>query len=164
LSQRKGLAYLFEAVALLKHRVALTVVGQKTGAVCPMLDQQLARHRWIRSLPHPAILKLMGEHDVLVFPSLFEGFGLVITEAMSQGLPVITTNRTAGPDLIKHGQSGWLVEAASTQALYQVLDQLLLTPECLASAGREAAEAARLRPWQRYGQELAEALQRHLTR
>jgi glycosyltransferase involved in cell wall biosynthesis len=36
-------------------------------------------------MPHNEVLKLMRENDVLVFPSLFEGFGLVITEAMSQG-------------------------------------------------------------------------------
>jgi len=38
------------------------------------------------------ILKLMASQDVFVFPSLFEGFGLVITEAMSQGTPVISTD------------------------------------------------------------------------
>ena len=52
----------------------------------------------------------MREHDVFVFPSLFEGFGLVITESMSQGTPVITTDRTAGPDLIKNDENGWLLK------------------------------------------------------
>jgi glycosyltransferase involved in cell wall biosynthesis len=47
------------------------------------------------------VLREMQRHDVLVFPSLFEGFGLVIVEAMSQGLPVITTSHTAGPDIIE---------------------------------------------------------------
>ena len=50
----------------------------------------------------------MKEHDVLIFPSLFEGFGLVITEAMAQGTPVITTDRTAGPDVISDNENGCL--------------------------------------------------------
>jgi len=103
LSQRKGIADLFEAVKVFGDRVELTVVGNKTTSDCPALNQALDIHRWIPSLPHEGILQLMREHDLLVFPSLFEGFGLVITEAMAQGTPVITTDRTAGPDIIKDG-------------------------------------------------------------
>lgn len=160
LSQRKGIANLFAAVAALAPHIELTVVGQKTGGPCPALDAALTRHRWIPSLPHADVLRLMRAHDVLAFPSLFEGFGLVITEAMSQGTPVITTDRTAGPDLIEHGHSGWLVEAGSTESLQATLAELLHRPAEVARAGAAAQEAARRRPWATYGQELAEALAR----
>ena len=158
LSQRKGIADLFAAVAALGPRVELTVVGRKSTDSCPALDRALALHRWIPSLPHGEVLKVMREHDVLVFPSLFEGFGLVITEAMSQGTPVITTNRTAGPDLIEHGRNGWLVEAGATTALQGAIEKLLLRPTSIATAGEAAMETARLRPWSLYGAELANAL------
>jgi len=158
LSQRKGVADLFAAVAALAPHIELTVVGHKTGGACPALDTALARHRWIPSLPHAEVLRLMRAHDVLAFPSLFEGFGLVITEAMSQGTPVITTDRTAGPDLIQHGHNGWLVEAGSTEALQATLADLLHHPYTVAQAGRAAQETARRRPWETYGQELAAAL------
>jgi glycosyltransferase involved in cell wall biosynthesis len=158
LSQRKGIADLFAAAEALVPHVELTVVGHKSSNNCPALDAALARHRWIPSLSHAGVLELMREHDVLVFPSLFEGFGLVITEAMSQGTPVITTNRTAGPDLIDHGHNGWLVEAGSTPALQAAIEQLLARPELVAQAGRAAMETARRRPWEVYSQELALAL------
>lgn len=158
LSQRKGIADLFAAVEALAPYVELTVVGRKATDNCPALDAALSRHRWIPSLPHAAVLKIMREHDVLVFPSLFEGFGLVITEAMSQGTPVITTNRTAGPDLIEHGYNGWLVEAGSTSALQSSIEHLIREPRSIAAAGRAAMETARSRPWSIYGQELAIAL------
>ncbi|AWM34215.1 glycosyltransferase family 4 protein [Hymenobacter nivis] len=160
LSQRKGVANLFAAVAALAPHVELTVVGHKAGGPCPALDAALALHHWIPSLPHAEVLRLMRAHDVLAFPSLFEGFGLVISEAMSQGTPVITTDRTAGPDLIEHGHSGWLVEAGSTDALQAALANLLHQPAAVAQAGRAAQEAARRRPWAAYGQELAAALAR----
>ncbi|MGI4886621.1 MAG: glycosyltransferase family 4 protein [Janthinobacterium lividum] len=160
LSQRKGVANLFAAVAALAPHVELTVVGHKAGGPCPALEAALALHRWIPSLPHAEVLRLMRAHDVLAFPSLFEGFGLVISEAMSQGTPVITTDRTAGPDLIEHGHSGWLVEAGSTDALQATLADLLHRPAAVAQAGRAAQEAARRRPWAAYGQELAAALAR----
>jgi glycosyltransferase involved in cell wall biosynthesis len=158
LSQRKGIADLFAAVDALRPHVELTVVGQKTTADCPALDAALTRHRWIPSLSHPDVLRLMREQDVLVFPSLFEGFGLVITEAMSQGTPVITTERTAGPDLIEHGHNGWLVKAGSTTALQQAIEELLQRPESIATVGLAAMESARRRPWKVYSKELAAAL------
>lgn len=158
LSQRKGIADLFAAVENLGPRVQLTVVGRKASDNCPALDAALTRHRWIPSLPHAQVLALMQEHDVLVFPSLFEGFGLVITEAMSQGTPVITTDRTAGPDLIEHGHNGWLVEAGSTSALQQAIEELLSNPEQIRVVGQAAMETARLRPWTVYGHELVQAI------
>lgn len=158
LSQRKGIANMFEAVKRFHSDVSLTVVGQKTSNNCPVLDQALLRHRWIPGLSHKEILELMKAHDVLMFPSLFEGFGLVITEAMSQGTPVITTNRTAGPDLIAHGENGWLVEPGSTVAIEECLEHLLQHPEEVVSAGKAAQQSARLRTWEVYGRELAETL------
>ncbi|MGI4751481.1 MAG: glycosyltransferase family 4 protein [Janthinobacterium lividum] len=155
LSQRKGIADLFAAVENLKKYVELTVVGKKVSALpCPALDAALAKHRWLPSLPHDEVLKLMHQHDVLVFPSLFEGFGLVITEAMSQGTPVITTDRTAGPDLITHGENGWLVEAGSTVALQNTIEELIAHPQRIAEVGREAMRSAEKRPWKVYGEEL----------
>lgn len=160
LSQRKGIADLFSVADALQPRVELTVVGHKSTHNCPALNAALTRHRWIPSLPHAEVLALMREQDVLVFPSLFEGFGLVITEAMSQGTPVITTNRTAGPDLIEHGYNGWIVEAGNTAALQEAVTKLLVRPQLIAQAGQAARETARRRPWEVYGQELAGALAR----
>lgn len=158
LSQRKGLAELFAAVDKFGRQVALTIVGAKTTENCETLNQALKKHTYISSLPHHEILQLMHQHDALVFPSLFEGFGLVISEAMSQGTPVITTERTAGPDLIKDEENGWLVEAGSIDALVHTIDKILSKPTLLKQLGNEARETARKRPWTIYGQELASAV------
>lgn len=160
LSQRKGLANMFTAVDNLLPHVQLTVIGHKSTEACEPLNNALAKHCWIPSLPHNEVLKQMQIHDILLFPSLFEGFGLVITEAMSQGTPVITTDRTAGPDIIEHNKNGWLVEAGSTDALQECLEALVSNPEKIIEAGKAAIETARLRPWSVYGKELADAIQR----
>ena len=156
LTQRKGIANLFAAIEGLENFVELTVVGQKVTDDCVPLNMALAKHHWIPSLSHHDILAIMREHDVLVFPSLFEGFGLVITEAMSQGTPVITTERTAGPDLITDGENGWITKAGSTEGLRQTIETLLIKPDRVAEAGEAAKQTARLRPWSVYGHELAE--------
>ncbi|MDQ6755973.1 MAG: glycosyltransferase family 4 protein [Bacteroidota bacterium] len=155
LSQRKGIAELFSVANELKEHIELTIIGKKTTNACKALDNALSQHRWIPTLSHEKILEMMRENDVLVFPSLFEGFGLVITEAMSQGTPVITTERTAGPDLINHGENGWLVEAGSEQKLKEAIEVILLKPFIVREAGYAAMKTAQQRPWHVYGSELA---------
>lgn len=156
LSQRKGIADLFEVVKNLKDQVQLTVVGHKPSVSCAALDAALSKCTWIPSKPHQDILQLMREHDVFVFPSVFEGFGLVITEAMSQGTPVITTYNTAGADLIENGKNGWLVDAASTGQLQNAIEKLIANPGLVAEAGLAAMQTAAKRPWYLYGKELSE--------
>ena len=52
LSQRKGIADLFEAVRKVGRHAELTIVGNKTTAHCPALDSELVRHKWLPGLPH----------------------------------------------------------------------------------------------------------------
>jgi glycosyltransferase involved in cell wall biosynthesis len=158
LSQRKGLSYLFDSIKGLQDKVQLTIVGHKAVSDCKALNQALEEHTWITSLSHDQVLACMREHDVFVFPSLFEGFGLVITEAMSQGVPVITTDRTAGPDLIKNNEDGWIVPAGSSTAIQEVFNKILEAPELLKKCGIAAQNKAKTRPWSVYGQEMADAL------
>ena len=155
LSQRKGIADVFAVAESMSSDAELTVLGNGPIESCQPLSSALKRHRWIPSTPHTRVLELMREHDVLLFPSLFEGFGLVITEAMSQGTPVITTDRTAGADLIEHGTNGWLVEAGNTEALKTQVEQILNDPDSIALCGENARQSAALRSWSVYGRELA---------
>ncbi|WP_158824910.1 glycosyltransferase family 4 protein [Mucilaginibacter lacusdianchii] len=164
LSQRKGVADLFAAVEAIGKHVELTVVGTKKNDECKPLNIALTKHRWIQTLPNEEILKLMRDHDVLIFASLFEGFGLVITEAMSQGTPVITTDRTIGPNFIEDGVNGWLIKAASTRALQDAIENILERRRDIPNIGLAAMETASQRPWQIYSNETATAAARVVGR
>jgi glycosyltransferase involved in cell wall biosynthesis len=163
LSQRKGLSYLFAAERALRGAVSLTVIGAKPTASCPALDRALATVRWIPGGPHATILAEMRAHDVLVFPSLFEGFGLVLLEAMAMGLPVITTTHTAGPDLITEGVEGHLIPIRSAAAIVERLDALRRDPARRQEMGRRARARAAALTWQVYGARLAEVVGRTLA-
>jgi hypothetical protein len=158
LSQRKGISYLFDAIEGMQQKLELTIVGNKAVANCSVLNQALELHHWIPYLSHDEVLSCMRENDVFVFPSLFEGFGLVITEAMSQGVPVITTDRTAGPDIIEDGVDGWIVPAGSSKAIKEIFTKILESPEIVEKIGRAAQNKAKNRPWVVYGKEMADAL------
>lgn len=164
LSQRKGISYLFEAMKVLKERVSLTVVGKEPVKNCKILYKNLEEHQWISALSHAEILETMRNNDVLIFPSLFEGFGLVITEAMSQGTPVITTNRTCGADLISNEIDGWIISPGSTTAIVEKINEILEDPLSVEKVGKMAMVKARTRPWKVYGEEMVEAIKSYVNK
>jgi alpha-maltose-1-phosphate synthase len=158
LTQRKGLSYLLDAVSAIGNAsVALTLIGARPRVKCSPLEAALSTHHWIPSLPHAEILRLMRAHDVLVLPSLFEGFGLVILEAMSQGLPVITTPNTCGPDIIDDGADGFIVPIRSAEAIAEKLE-LLHNNDLLVSMGEQASRKAALFSWERYRKNIIETV------
>ncbi len=78
--------------------------------------------------------------DVLVLPSLEEGFPLAALEAMAAGLPVVASSVGGVPELVVDGETGWLVPPADAQSLASRLRALLRDPEQrrkMGSAGRD---------------------------
>ncbi len=163
LGQRKGLSYLFAAAKLAGRSIALTVVGTKPAEPCTALEVALGSHHWIASLPHGEVLERMRNSDVLVFPSLFEGFGLVILEAMAQGVPVITTPHTAGPDIITDGVDGFIVPIRDATAIAARLDLLHHDRERLATMGEAARRRAATFTWSAYEATVARVVGGHLA-
>lgn len=154
LSQRKGLAYLFKALEGLDD-FKLSIIGSGNIDGCKALKNALSNYDYLGTLPHDQVLATMAKHDILIFPSLFEGFGLVITEAMSQGTPVITTDRTCGPDIMTDGIDGWIVEAGSADSIRQKLIYLSNHRDEITKAGQNSLKTASMRPWSKYEEELA---------
>ena len=155
LSQAKGLGYLLEAVGRFDREIELTLIGRRISPTVPA-PSVLEKYRWIPSLPHAEILQEMARNDVLVLPSLHEGFGLVLTEAMSQGLVVITTPHTAGPDLITDGINGLLVPIRSSEAIEEALAHLLRNRDHLAAMQEEARRRVHACSWENYRSRLAQ--------
>jgi len=164
LGQRKGLSYLFRAVRALRGAVELTIIGARPLTPCPALDRELAGVRWIPSCSHRDVLAEMAAHDVFLFPSLFEGFGLVLLEAMAMGLPIITTPHTAGPDLICDGVEGFIVPVCSADAITEKLSLLRADPDRREEMSVRAKARAKEFTWEQYGESLAACVSSGLVR
>jgi starch synthase len=156
LGQGKGLADLHEAMEQVRSLVTLTLVGSRPAQECPALERVIQAHRWIPPVPHARVLELMAQHDVLVLPSLAEGFGLVITEALSRGLPVITTFHSGASDLVTGGREGFIVPIRDPDAIADRLTRLAEDRDLLAAMSVAALETARANPWQRYEERVVE--------
>lgn len=153
LTQAKGLGYLLQAADRLTPEVSLTLIGRRVSPTVPRAAA-LERHRWIASLSHADLLHEMRQHDVLVLPSLHEGFGLVLAEAMGQGLVVIATRHTAAPDLVSDGVDGFLVPIRSAVAIEEKLVLLHCDRMRLRAMQQAAQEKARSFTWENYRQRL----------
>jgi glycosyltransferase involved in cell wall biosynthesis len=154
LTQRKGVSYLLKAIEQLGSNVVLTLIGRRVGE-CRVLDGALRTHRWFPSLSHPQVLQELSRQDVMVFPSLFEGFGLVLLEAMANGVPVIATPNGAAPDVLTDGQDGYLVPIRDADAIAEKLEIFSRDRERLLEMSASATRKAVLHTWERYRELLA---------
>jgi alpha-maltose-1-phosphate synthase len=161
LVQRKGIGYLLDAVDLLGTDVELTLVG---GRVAPndRVDKACRRWRWFETLTYNQVLDVMMESDVLALPSLCEAFGLVVTEALACGLPVIVTPNVGASDLITDEREGFIVPICSAEAIAERLDSLNRNREMLAAMSRKAQATAEEHSWESYRARLAETVRAEL--
>lgn len=125
--QRKGvdiLAEAFLAVSGRNERARLMLTGE--GPLRNRLEELTkdAADRVIFTGYREDIENVMKAVDVLVLPSFWEGFGIVLIEAMAAGKPVITTNASNMPEIVSHGKDGFLAEPGSVPDLVEYISLL----------------------------------------
>ena len=157
LQQRKGISYFVDAINSLKGLVETTVIGRRVGE-CEPLDRFISQVTWIPSAPHSEVLQHLRGNDVLVLPSLSEGFGLVVLEAMSQGLTVIVTDHTGAADVVTDGYNGYVVPVRSSESIASRLELLARDPDLLAAMKSAALTTACHYTWKEYRRALVGAV------
>jgi glycosyltransferase involved in cell wall biosynthesis len=124
------------------------------GPVAPEVRPQIPDLPGLKVLgkrPHRDLPDIIRSCDLLVFPSYFEGFGLVILEAMACGVPVIATDATVGPDLIEDGVHGWLMTTGDATRLQMLMEMALTEPARVFDMGRLARQRVETYTWDAYG-------------
>jgi len=93
-----------------------------------------------------------------MFPTLYDGFGMVVTEAWSRGLPVITTEMAGASDLLRPHQNGLLIKAASADAIGSALEWCMTHRGELRAMRKDALATAAAWQWSDYRNTLAGVL------
>jgi glycosyltransferase involved in cell wall biosynthesis len=102
--------------------------------------------------------------SVLVFPTLCDGFGMVIAEALSNGLPVVTTPNAGAADLVRENENGWVVPAGDSEALAERMQRCIDNPEMLEDMREPARATARGWTWAQFRTSFRCQLEYHLSR
>lgn len=110
------------------------------------------------TVPRSELYSIYQQADVLVFPTLCDGFGMVVTEAFAHGLPVITTDRAGAADLVEHGVNGLIVPAGDADAIAEVMDWCITHPTELKQMRKAALATAAKWQWSDYRQSLIQNL------
>jgi starch synthase len=114
----------------------------------------------IGSGPNIGLRRHYSRASVFVLPSIEEGFGMVIGEAMACGCPVIASTNTGPSELISEGVEGFIVQICSPQQIADRLQQLADQPQLRALMGQAAlAMVQQLGGWDSYGDAWASLLQ-----
>jgi starch synthase len=154
LGQHKGIGYLLKAMDMLGGQAELMLVGRRLRPNAKV-DEACRRWRWHENLPHAQVLDAMQQADVLVLPSLSDAFGLVVTEALACGLPVIVTPNTGASEIVRDGHEGFVVPIRRADAIAERLEALHRDRELLAEMSRQAQATAAENSWENYRANLA---------
>jgi glycosyltransferase involved in cell wall biosynthesis len=158
--ERKNVPLVLQTVARLRAEgedAYLLQVGGRLTSEQEQLADRLELRRYVRSVPavdEGTLRRAYRSADVLLFPSLYEGFGLPVLEAFASGLPVVTSGagglREVGGDAVR------VVESRDAAAYVEVLRELAADPdarEALIDAGHRRAREF---TWQRTAERTAE--------
>jgi glycosyltransferase involved in cell wall biosynthesis len=144
---RKNLGTLLDAFEALPRSIReefdLVVVGP-AGWAPAETRARLERVRYLGYVPEADIAPITAAATVFAYPSLYEGFGFPVAQAMAAGVPVVTSNVSSLPEIA--GDAALLVDPRSPSELREALARLLLSISLrmeLAGRGRTRAEAFR---------------------
>src|SRR3989449_190631 len=142
LEERKGLRFLFHAFSLLPEATGakLLVAGSGDPRVYRRLSKRLDIHEKVAFLGFLTESDLSVAYsiaDVVVQPSLVEGFGFAAAEAVLRGIPVVATRVGVVPEIVRDNIDGVLVEYGAVEALAAAIRRVLETPrQSYASRGQ----------------------------
>jgi glycosyltransferase involved in cell wall biosynthesis len=149
LTQRKGISYLLNGFnsAILPRDSKLTFVG------LPQLGSITNR---IKSFPNTQVLghvsrgelgKLLLGHDIFVMPSLVEGFNLSLIEALATSIPVLISTNTTDEQLIRNGETGFVVPPKDSKAISNILEYAANNPVKMYEIGLLGGHRAQNYTW-----------------
>jgi glycosyltransferase involved in cell wall biosynthesis len=150
----KNIESVLRAIPLVERRLGRPVRFRKVGGRFTAAQEELIASLRIGSsidhlgmLPEDELARTYSDSDVLLMPSLHEGFGLPVLEAMASGVPVVASNRGSLPEVV--GGAGLLVEPEDIEAIADAVVRILADPLLRRELAARGIDRARQFTWDR---------------
>lgn len=166
---RKGVHYLLQAwnkLNLPEDQTELIFVGNMSKDIKQVLKTIPVKNNvtFYGSTTRAGLRDLFYDSSLFVLPSVEDGFGMVIGEAMAAGLPVICSDHTAGPEIIQHGREGFIVHAGNVDQLIRTITWCYDNQEAARHMGAVGSETIKKFTWDEYGDNVYKAYEKILLK
>lgn len=162
---RKGFASAIRAIARVPNARLLGVSRTEPAPYVALAAECGVSERVTVAAATDRIEQFYGAADALVLPTPYDAFGMVITEAMACGLPVITTPLAGAAELMTPGVEGLLVESpVDVDGLARAMNELALQHDKRERMGQAAAALMRLHSWDEVAARTLDVYRAHLAR
>jgi len=101
-------------------------------------------------IPKKAMLEHYNNIDYLIFPTLADGFGFAVLEAMSKGVPVICSDNTGASDIVNNGKNGYVYKTGDTKELLKLVEYCAMNITNYNQMSADAIETAKNYTWDKY--------------
>lgn len=155
---RKGLIYLLRAWHSLRLENAELILRSSDCPSTPEVRKLLDDPSVHLLKQSQDLSRLYSEVSAFCLPSVDDGFGMVVLEAMAYGLPVIVTENVGAADCVREGTDGFIVKIRNVEALKEKILDLYEHPEKRQGMGESARQRAGAFTWEIYGKNYAQAL------
>lgn len=155
---RKGIHHLLEIAEKLGPEVVeITLAGEyNTESKLYTQGKKLSNIHFLGFVTHDELFKQYRDSDFFVFPTLCEGYGLVVLEAMSCGMPVLCSDHAGGNDAIIEGENGYVFPTGNAEALIELLLKIIKEPQCISTMSENARLTAENMTWEKYNLKLVQ--------
>lgn len=156
MSLQKGVQYLLQAFANVPPERA---VLQLVGAFAPEFRAILKGFPGVRVHPpmnHDDLSEFVRKQDVFVFPTLHDGFGLTLLQAMSSGLVPIVSHNCGAAELVRDGENGFVIPIRSVGSISDGIARLASDPQLLAQMRSNAVSSVARYDWDAYSDQICQ--------
>ena len=150
-NQRKGIKQLLDAALKLKDRnIEFNLIGVGVEQAPKLYEPYQESVNFLGWVSFDELLRQLKSNHVFLFPTMGEGFGLVLLEAMAAGMPVIVTPNCGGPDIVSEGTDGFVIPVGDSDIIVERLLHLQENPSLLNQMGKNAITKAHEFTWDKY--------------
>lgn len=149
-SEHKGIAYLIDAFTRIRPEEASLLCVGEIGISERIVSSLPANIVLAGRMPHEEISSVLLESDVMLFPSLGDGFPLSLMEGMASGLPCVCTENTGTADCIRDGLNGFIIPVQDSGAMFDKIKWFILHRDQIPAMAAEARNTVLNHTWSTY--------------